>query len=123
VDPTLFRQALCDSQSRDPAKAFWMLMKCPLRMKRRRGENTPQKGDQVRFKVAHIFLPDVQEVLASLTETIEVEGTITDFSDSGKTLQAFAVVQLDEKQTVVVPVERLRVVIRSASKPRNTGRG
>ena len=92
-------------------------------MKRGCGENTAQKGDRVRFQVAHIFLPDVQEVLASLTETIEVEGTITDFSDSGGTLQAFAVVQLDEKQTVVVPVERLRVVITSASKARKPGRG
>ena len=69
-----------------------------------------KKGDRVSFKVAHVFFPEVDEVLTSLTPEVELEGTVMDFSDSGNTPLAFAVVQLHQEQTVVVPVEGLRVV-------------
>jgi hypothetical protein len=114
----LFRFSIGDS-----TKAFEMLLNLPLRMKRRHREKVARKGDRVRFQIAHVFLPDAREVLASLTETTELEGTITDFSDSGNALQAFAVVQLDEKRRVVVPVDRLRAVIRCNSETKNEHRG
>ena len=77
-----------------------------------------KKGDRVSFKVADVFFPEVDEVLASLTPEVELEGTVMDFSDSGNTPLAFAVVQLHQEQTVVVPVERLRVVALFNSEPK-----
>lgn len=55
-----------------------------------------------------MFLPDPEEVLASLSLASEVEGTIVDFSDSGDVPRAFAVVEMIQKRRVVVPVEKLR---------------
>jgi len=78
----------------------------------------PQKGDRVCFRIAHVFLPEVHEVLASLTEELEVQGTIVDFSDSGNAQSVFAVVQLDGNQAVVVSVDRLRVVAGCYSEPK-----
>lgn len=69
-----------------------------------------QKGDRVVFRIAHAYLPEAQDLLADLTDQTEVEGTITDFSDAGRETQAFALVTLYDSQTVVVPVEKLRVV-------------
>lgn len=43
-------------------------------------------------------------------EDEEADGAILDFSDSGQKRHAFAVVELDSGQTVVVPVEKLRTV-------------
>ncbi len=40
----------------------------------------------------------------------EVEGVVTDFSDSGNRRQAFAVVEVVKKRTVVVPVEALSLI-------------
>jgi len=69
----------------------------------------------VHFRVADIFLPSAEEVLA-LSPTAELEGVIIDFSDSGSTSRVFAVVDVIRRQNVVVPVEKLEVV---ASHPEN----
>jgi hypothetical protein len=45
-----------------------------------------------------------------LSPDSEVEGTIIDFSDSGSKPRAFAVIELVEKHTVIVPVTELRLV-------------
>jgi hypothetical protein len=37
-----------------------------------------------------------------------MEGTIVDFSDSGSTLRAFAVVEVTAKRTIVVPIGKLK---------------
>jgi D-arabinose 5-phosphate isomerase GutQ len=63
----------------------------------------------VRFRVADIFLPSAEEVLA-LSPTAELEGVVIDFSDSGSTSRVFAVVDVIRRQNVVVPVEKLEVV-------------
>jgi len=64
----------------------------------------------VHFRVADIFLPSAEEVLA-LSPTAELEGVIIDFSDSGSTSRVFAVVDVIRRQNVVVPVEKLEVVV------------
>jgi hypothetical protein len=69
-----------------------------------------KKGDRVSFQLGYVFLPDAREVLSTLTDEVEVEGTVVDFSDSGNTPRAFAVVELHSGKRVVVPVERLRAV-------------
>ena len=63
----------------------------------------------MRFSLDSVYLPDAREVTATLSLTSEVEGTIISFSDSGKAKRAFAVVDVVQRRTVVVPVDRLRL--------------
>jgi len=78
------------------------------------------KGDWVRFRVADVFLPSQEELLSAPSADTEMEGTIVDFSDSGLKLRAFAVVEVVNKQTMVVPVEKLKLITPASSK--NEGR-
>jgi len=55
-------------------------------------------------------LPDPENAVGSLSLTSEVEGTIVDFSDSGGTPRAFAVVEVVRKATVVVSTSSLTLV-------------
>lgn len=68
-------------------------------------------GDKVRFALGDVFLPSQETVLAPLPRETELEGTVVDFSDSGADLRVFAVVDVVRKQAVVVPVEKLEVII------------
>ena len=52
----------------------------------------------------------MEEIRAGFSETSELEGTVVDFSDSGAASQVFAVVEVIRTQTVVIPVERLRLL-------------
>lgn len=79
------------------------------------------QGDRVVFRIAHAYLPEASDLLADLTDEAEVEGTITEFSDAGAEAQAFAVVRLYDSQTVVVPVEKLRVVRVNSSQMNGEG--
>lgn len=72
------------------------------------GKSERHVGDRVRFSLDSVFLPGPDETRASLSLESEVEGTIVDFSDSGPTPRAFAVVDVIRQQTVVVPVDKLR---------------
>lgn len=63
----------------------------------------------MRFRVADVFLPSAEELLA-LSPTAELEGVVIDFSDSGSTSRVFAVVDVIRRQNVVVPVAKLEVV-------------
>ena len=67
-------------------------------------------GDTVRFKVADIFLPTHDDLPKALATVQEIEGVVTDFSDSGLEPRAFAVVDVIARQSVVVPVEKLEVL-------------
>jgi hypothetical protein len=61
----------------------------------------------VRFHLADVFLPSAADLsVVSLVEE-ELEGTVVDFSDSGSTPNAFAVIEVIQKRTVIVPVEKL----------------
>ena len=68
-----------------------------------------QVGDSVRFRVQDIFLPSPEAVFAPLDAGAEVEGTILSFSDSGPRAQAFAVVEVVRRQSLIVPVEKLTI--------------
>ena len=67
------------------------------------------------FRVSDVFLPNAEELLSPLSPDGKVEGTIIDFSDSGSKPRAFAVVEVVSRQTMVVPVERLKLVLPPAS--------
>jgi hypothetical protein len=82
----------------------------------RQGRGHPtQEGDRVRFRIADVFLPSAEEVLA-LSPATELEGVVIEFSDSGAESRVFAVVDVIRRQNLVVPVEKLEVV---ASHSRN----
>lgn len=57
--------------------------------------------------MSEVFLPDVEELRATWADTAEVEGTIVDFSDSGSASRVFAVIEVLQRYTVVVPVAKL----------------
>jgi hypothetical protein len=57
-----------------------------------------------------VFLPSPDDLLQGSSADTETEGAIVDFSDSGPKRHAFAVVELDSGQTMIVPVEKLKLV-------------
>jgi hypothetical protein len=75
------------------------------------------RGDWVQFRASEVFLASPEDVVGEHNGSIEMEGVIVDFSDSGARLRAFAVVELATGQTIVVAVEKLRVLraVRSGS--------
>jgi len=75
-----------------------------------RGAPPTQKGDRVAFLLSDAFLPEAEEARPGQCREGEVEGTLLDFSDSGDVERAFAVVEVIERQTMVVPVEKLRAL-------------
>jgi len=56
-----------------------------------------------------VFLPSTEELPQLRSADAETEGTIVDFSDSGSKHRAFAVVELDNGQAMVVPVHKLKL--------------
>jgi len=71
--------------------------------------STAQVGDRVSFRVADVFLPEPAELLAKLTADVEANGVVVEFSDSGSSARAYAVVRITAEQVVVLPVGALRV--------------
>jgi hypothetical protein len=71
---------------------------------------TAQIGDRVSFRISDAFLPEPAEVLASLTAETETIGVIVQFSDSGSSLRAFAMVQITPQQAVLIPMSALHVL-------------
>lgn len=69
-----------------------------------------QVGDRVSFRIADVFLPEPAEVLANLTDELEANGVVMEFSDSGSNLRAYAVVRITPQQAVLLPVGALRVL-------------
>jgi hypothetical protein len=65
-------------------------------------------GDKVRFQVADIFLPTRDDLPQVLATALELEGTVTDFSDSGPQPCVFAVVDVIAHHNVVLPVNKLK---------------
>jgi hypothetical protein len=72
--------------------------------------STVQVGDRVSFKISDAFLPEPAEVLASLTVEAETNGVIVEFSDSGNSPRAYAVVQITPQQKVVLPLTALHML-------------
>ena len=69
-----------------------------------------QLGDRVSFYISDVFLPEPSEVLTKLTPDVETNGVVVEFSDSGSSPKAYAVVRLTAEQSVLLPVSALRVV-------------
>ena len=69
-----------------------------------------RKGDRVTFRIADAFLPDAEALRATFSESSELEGTVVDFSDSGEASRVFALVEVIQRHTVVLPVDKLRFV-------------
>jgi hypothetical protein len=67
-------------------------------------------GDRVSFRVADVFLPEPVEVLATLTADVEANGVVVEFSDSGSSPRAYALVRITAHQSVLLPVAALRIV-------------
>jgi hypothetical protein len=63
--------------------------------------------------MSDVFLRSPDELSPAPTADVEAEGAILDFSDSGHKRHAFAIVELDSGQTVVVPVEKIRKLLPS----------
>ena len=64
----------------------------------------------MRFYVSDVFLPNPADLSAAFFEAEELEGTVIDFSDSGRTHNAFALIEVVQKRTVIIPTERLQMV-------------
>jgi hypothetical protein len=62
-----------------------------------------------------VFLPSPEELPGAPSADTETEGVIVDFSDSGMKRHAFAIVELDNGQKMVVPVEKLKLATASRS--------
>jgi len=67
-------------------------------------------GDRVSFRIADVYLPEPMEVLAALTSDVEASGVIVEFSDSGSSPRAYALVRMTPQQSVLLPVGALRIV-------------
>jgi hypothetical protein len=62
----------------------------------------------VVFQISDAFLPDSAALKIAFSDLSELEGTVVGFSDSGDARSVFALVEVIQKRTVVVPVENLR---------------
>ncbi len=51
--------------------------------------------------------------------SVEMEGVIVDFSDSGTRPRAFAVVELATGETIVVPVEKIKMARPASSEDKS----
>jgi hypothetical protein len=69
-----------------------------------------QEGDRVQFRVSDVFLPGPEELLTAPPTQSELEGTVVDFSDSGATPRFFALVEVVTRKTLVIPVEKLKMI-------------
>ena len=65
-------------------------------------------GDRVCFRIADVYLPEPAEVLARLTLDVEANGVVVEFSDSGSSPRAYALVRITAYQSVLLPIAALR---------------
>jgi hypothetical protein len=77
---------------------------------RKLGETHTQPGDKVRFLAADVFLPSPAVLSAIAEEETHLEGTVLSFSDSGQKPRFFAVVEVLRTHSLVVPVEKMKVI-------------
>jgi hypothetical protein len=64
----------------------------------------------VSFRIADVYLPEPVEVLATLTPDVEANGVVVEFSDSGSSPRAYALVRITAHQSVLLPVAALQIV-------------
>ena len=68
-----------------------------------------QIGDRVSFRISDVFLPEPAEVLANLKADVEANGVVIEFSDSGSSPRAYALVRITASQSVLLPVTALTI--------------
>ncbi len=73
------------------------------------------KGARVRFRISDAFLSSPEPKSRESLPDEETEGEIAGFSDSGTRRDAFAIVELDDGQTMIVPVENLKLATSKSS--------
>ena len=66
-----------------------------------------RQGEKVHFAIGSVFLPTVDDVLASLLPSDHLVGTIAQFSGSGTEEKAFAVIMLAGQTSLIIRVEKL----------------
>jgi len=59
-----------------------------------------------------VFLPNTSDLRADFSDGDEIEGTLIDFSDSGERPHAFALIEITQKRTVIIPVEKLHLAMK-----------
>jgi hypothetical protein len=70
------------------------------------------KNQWVRFKIRDVYHPDPAQVLSELHSDDLLTGKVIDLSDSGMQKDAFAVVEVEGTEAmVIVPVERILSVM------------
>jgi len=70
------------------------------------------KNRWVRFKIRDVYHPDPAQVLSELHSDDLLTGKVIDLSDSGMQKDAFAVVEVEGIEAmVIVPVERILSVV------------
>jgi hypothetical protein len=97
------------SDSNGPSRAMFSAVNEP-RPSHQPEDASTNKGDRVAFRLADLYLPAPEEVLAAFSAATEVDGTVIDFSDGGGRSRVFAVVRVVQERTVVVPVDKLKLI-------------
>ena len=69
-----------------------------------------QIGDRVSFRISDVFLPEPNEVLVSLTLDVEVNGVVVEFSDSGSSPRAYALIRISNRRSVLLPLGALHLL-------------
>jgi hypothetical protein len=66
----------------------------------------------VSFKICDVYIPAPNEILVELHANDILQGRVLDFTDSGMTEQAFAVVEVEGVgRHVIVPMQRILSVL------------
>jgi len=68
-----------------------------------------RRGDRVRFRASDVFLTSPDEAFLDRSNSEELHGTVIGFSDSGSKVNVFALVEVADRRTVVVPVKALQI--------------
>ena len=78
-------------------------------------EHRLHPGQIVKFRLGDIHLPEVAEVLARVTDEVELHGSITLLSDHGEQRSAFAVIEVKGiLMPLIVPTASIHVLGLSA---------
>ena len=65
-------------------------------------------GSQVRFKLANIVCPDIEQVIDKLIDSLQVTGRVVFLSDSGDDKDKFAIVEVDGIMCpLIIPVSEI----------------
>jgi len=72
--------------------------------------HSTSRGDKVVFRIADAFVPSAEELKVDFPDRAELEGTVVDFSDSGGSSNAFVIVEVIQKHTVVLPIKKLKLL-------------